>query len=91
MPAAIALFVGSPSSLEAADFAFFLATCLLRVQTAQPRTAFRLFSTLMARAYPSRQSATQKQDAAPPSGVLWREGLIRAREEELDPDRPRTE
>ena len=81
---------GRRSSLVPADFAFRFAAILLTVHTAQPRRAFRLLMTLMARGYPPRQPSTHKGGRRPPSGVLWREGLTRA-ERRPGPDRPRPE
>src|SRR5215216_3141947 len=81
MLAATALFLGRPSSVEAADFAFCFATRLLTFQTAQPRTAFRLLSTLMARGYPPRHSSTQTRTPPPRAASCGERGRPGAREE----------
>lgn len=66
----------------AADFALRFAAPLLTFQTAQPRRAFRLLITPMRRGYPLAKGLTHKTGRRPPSGALWREGMIRAGEEE---------
>ena len=66
--AATALFFGtreSSSRLGTADFALRFAIVLLAFHTAQPRIAFRLFTTLMLRGYPTAIPLTHGRTPPP--------------------------